>query len=100
MSAQQQQQQPNAAAGSGDATWQTSITEQIRSQNLLQTCAVLLQSLAEPQRAIVLKTLYTVEGDIFATANSSQEYVTQLNARIGAIAQRLKQMEATQAQAQ
>ncbi|KAJ2062362.1 hypothetical protein GGI17_002480 [Coemansia sp. S146] len=94
--------QPNSVANpnGGGATWQSSITEQVRQANLHQICAAILQSQTEPNRTTILNSMYQFESDTFATARSSQEYVTLLNGRVAAIAQKLQMLQAAQALAQ
>ncbi|KAJ2398882.1 hypothetical protein GGF41_008243, partial [Coemansia sp. RSA 2531] len=96
--------QPNSGANpnGGGATWQSSITEQVRRANLLDICANLLQGQNEHTRTTIVTSMNQFERDTFLSAMSSQDYVTKLNARVAAIAQRLQllQVQAAQALAQ
>ncbi|KAJ1899816.1 hypothetical protein LPJ66_001866, partial [Kickxella alabastrina] len=74
----------------GNQDWRASVPEQARSQNLAQISSAILQGFNESQRASVIKVLYQFENLAFTSAQSSQEYVSMLHARVAELDQKLK----------
>ncbi|KAJ2023449.1 hypothetical protein GGI06_001408, partial [Coemansia sp. S85] len=90
---------PNLTGAPNAGTWQAAVSENVRNNNLLQLCGTLFHNQTETQRATIIHSMRQYEKELFATAKSSQEYVTQLNGRVAAVAQRLQLMQAAQQQA-
>ncbi|KAJ2724195.1 hypothetical protein GGI07_002149 [Coemansia sp. Benny D115] len=86
--------QQNLNALGGD--WRLSITDQVRTQNLQNLMAPLLQGFGDSQKAGLINLIATHEKQAYNTSSSSQEYVTTLRKYIADFEQKLKVLSATQ----
>ncbi|KAJ1719025.1 hypothetical protein LPJ53_006135, partial [Coemansia erecta] len=68
-----------------------------RSQNLQTMMASILNGYNDVQKANMLKIMLQFENQAFASASSSQEYITLLKARIDELEQGLKTLASNQA---